>query len=524
MKIFVMSVVFVLVCSNLFSQDVKDDPLEAEVQALKRQQKEKEEQEALKRQQKEKEEQEALTLQILKKQEAAKKEAYKALEKRMENSAFLSKEASEKLSYKVWNGKAHKTDEYHQPVENNLVVGLKAKLVRVYFHRSPQDGSVILLDGSLELLGEDGTLYSMLHFECSEEEAVYVRAFVKLWKKEQYTRVWADATGQFKVEASFEGLSNGMVKLQKGDKVFSVSLQKLSSEDQKWVKAKVGAYVYKCVEVESALTWLAKHQDYATGKWSLKTYVAQCKPGDRSCTGTSDIPADAGATALALLPFLSAGYTHQSNNIYKQHIRRGIAWLIRNQQPDGNLARGAQQPMYSHGIATAALSAAYGLTKDREISHAAQGAVNYILKAQNATDGGWRYNPGDAGDTSVMGWQLLALKTAQNAGLNVNELAFSGASKWLDSVALHDGTEYSYQPQQPPVNTMNAVGLFGRQCIGITSDNPMLVGGVKYLMHNLPDQGMSNIYYWYYATKVMHNRSGREWDTWNRKDARFAGP
>jgi hypothetical protein len=274
--------------------------------------------------------------------------------------------------------------------------------------------------------------------------------------------------------------------------------------------------------VTAALVWLKNHQDYATGKWSLKTYVAQCKPGDRSCTGTSDIPADAGATAMGLLPFLAAGQTHKSKGPYKDTVYKGIAWLIKNQQPDGNLAKGAQQPMYSHGLATIALCEAYGLTADKEVGHAAQGAVNYILKAQNAADGGWRYNPGDAGDTSVVGWQLMALKSAHMAGLDIGGgqstgSAFAGTSKWLDSVAVHDGTEYSYQPQQPPVNTMTAVGLLCRQYLGAKRDNPMLIGGMDYLMKNLPDQGMSNIYYWYYATQVMHNMSGYEWDNWNRK-------
>ena len=45
----------------------------------------------------------------------------------------------------------------------------------------------------------------------------------------------------------------------------------------------------------------------------------------------------------------------------------------------------------------------------------------------------------------------------------------------------------------------------------------MLTGGMAYLMNHLPDEGFPNIYYWYYATQVMHNMSGYEWDTWNRK-------
>ncbi len=45
----------------------------------------------------------------------------------------------------------------------------------------------------------------------------------------------------------------------------------------------------------------------------------------------------------------------------------------------------------------------------------------------------------------------------------------------------------------------------------------MLAGGVSYLMNHLPDEGFPNIYYWYYATQVMHNMSGSDWDVWNRK-------
>ena len=266
--------------------------------------------------------------------------------------------------------------------------------------------------------------------------------------------------------------------------------------------------------VNAALVWLANHQFY-DGHWSLQHYVDNCK--DKSCSGTGEVPADAGATAMGLLPFLATGETHLAKGPYKEHIRRGIDWLIRNQQPDGNLAKGAVQMMYSHGLATIALSEAYGLSGDRRVGMAAQGAVNFILNAQNTADGGWRYNPKDPGDTSVVGWQLMALKSAHMAGLNVGGSVFSGTSKWLDSVAVHDGAEYAYQPGNPSSNTMTSVGLLCRQYLGAKRDSPMLTGGMSYLLNHLPDEGFPNVYYWYYATQVMHNMSGYEWDTWNRK-------
>ena len=103
------------------------------------------------------------------------------------------------------------------------------------------------------------------------------------------------------------------------------------------------------------------------------------------------------------------------------------------------------------------------------------------------------------------------------AGLNVGGAVFSATGKWLDSVAVHDGTEYAYQPGDGSSPTMTAVGLLGRQYLGAKHDSPMLSGGMKYLMNHLPDENLPNIYYWYYATQVMHNMSGLEWDTWNRK-------
>jgi hypothetical protein len=281
-----------------------------------------------------------------------------------------------------------------------------------------------------------------------------------------------------------------------------------------FISATVGRNKYCQPAVTAALVWLANHQ-MSDGSWSLQNYTQCCK--DKSCSGASGISADAGATAMGILPFLAIGQTHKTQGPYKEHILRGVQWLMAHQQPDGNLAKGAQQMMYSHALATIALSEDYGMSGDKQVGAAAQAAVNFIINAQNVKSGGWRYNPGDDGDTSVVGWQLMALKSALMAELSVNGSAFSGTSKWLDSVAVHDGAEYGYTPGGGSSPTMTSVGLLCRQYLGAKRDSPMLAGGMGYLLNHLPDDGFSNIYYWYYATQVMHNMSGYEWDTWNRK-------
>jgi hypothetical protein len=76
---------------------------------------------------------------------------------------------------------------------------------------------------------------------------------------------------------------------------------------------------------------------------------------------------------------------------------------------------------------------------------------------------------------------------------------------------------YAYQSGQGHSNTMTAVGLLCRQYLGAKRADPMMQQGVKYLLGNLPDAQMPNIYYWYYASQVLHNMSGDEWGQWNRK-------
>ena len=51
--------------------------------------------------------------------------------------------------------------------------------------------------------------------------------------------------------------------------------------------------------------------------------------------------------------------------------------------------------MYTHGLATICLCEAYGLSGDTTVGGPAQQAINFICKAQNASTGGWRYEPGD---------------------------------------------------------------------------------------------------------------------------------
>lgn len=277
--------------------------------------------------------------------------------------------------------------------------------------------------------------------------------------------------------------------------------------------------------VLGGLVWLAKHQG-PSGAWSLQ-HGRFC-PGRQAggCGGQGTYQSDVAATSLALLPFLGAGQTHQTRDSpFKKQVSKGLAWLIKQQAPDGNLAqmgrgseRGEPKPMYTHALGTIVLCEAYGMTRDPKIGGPASRAVRFIELAQNESTGGWRYFPKDPGDTSVVGWQVMALKSAQMAGLGVNSISLESPRKWLNSVAVgRHGGRFCYMPYQPESASMTAVGQLCLQYMGSAPDDAALLEGKQYLMANLPDGNLQrDIYYWYYATLVLHNYLDQDWDKWNR--------
>ena len=268
--------------------------------------------------------------------------------------------------------------------------------------------------------------------------------------------------------------------------------------------------------VAAALFWLAHHQS-GDGSWSFTDFSRQCKAGD-VCSGAGSNKSDAAATAVGLLPFLAAGQTHEGHGPYRTNIYKALYWLMSHQKKDGNLAAGSGNVMYTHGLASIALCEAYGLTNDRQLGTTAQAAVNFIVAAQHPTTGGWRYTPGMEGDTSVVGWQVMALKSGLMAYLNVDPKAFTGAAHWLDSVASgnYKGM-FSYTPGPGATPSMTAVGLLCRQYLGMKRDDKAMQEGMGFIMKQLPKPNTRFLYFWYYATQVMHNLPGPEWDKWNRE-------
>jgi hypothetical protein len=261
--------------------------------------------------------------------------------------------------------------------------------------------------------------------------------------------------------------------------------------------------------VEAGLRWIARHQD-PEGCWRLDGFA-----NVPACGGACSHPGlttDTGGTALALLPFISAGLTHTQGR-YTDTVGKGLRWLVEHQRPDGGWDDTDNVRNYAGAIATIVLCETYALTHDERLRGPAQQAAAYIAVSQS--EAGWRYKGGQQGDTSVTAWQLMALHSAQTAGFPVPEETLTLASAFLDAMQMPDKGLFAYMQGLPVTETMTAAGLLARQYSGWQHNDPALIAGVEYLTQNFPDRKHANMYYWYYATQVMHNLGSDPWQQWN---------
>ena len=255
------------------------------------------------------------------------------------------------------------------------------------------------------------------------------------------------------------------------------------------------------------------------------------------------------ATGLALLPYLAAGQTHRSGGKYTKNLSDGLTFLKNDLNVStGRFAHGSPQYMYGHAISTMALCEAYGMTKDRGLLQHAQVAINYIVKAQGA-DGSWGYQAGTTGDTSIVGWQIQALRAAQlTKDITVPDATMKKAVEFLNKVSSGSlKSVYGYAtPNGRPGTALTAVGLlcryyadgWGPNNAGMAEGSIGLFGAPKAnatgtvtktdrtRAPKTADQvkqnsGTPEMYYYYYATQVVHFFGGDEWKEWNEgpKDA-----
>jgi hypothetical protein len=261
--------------------------------------------------------------------------------------------------------------------------------------------------------------------------------------------------------------------------------------------------------VARGLEWLARHQA-ADGSWRFDLSGCRC---NGACRQPGTVTSTTAATGIALLPFLGAGQTHEEG-AHRETVTRGLYYLMSRMRATprgGDLSEGT---MYGHGVAMLALAEALGMTGDRMLVPYVRDAVRLSETAQDLHGGGWRYLPGQPGDTTVTAWQLAALKSAALAGVAVPSPTLDGICRFLDRVQVRNGEGYGYlAPQDRPCTS--AIGLLCRVYTA-WPDAATIDRGLARLAKPGPDR--EAVYQNFYLSQALLLRNHPAWPRWNRRN------
>ncbi|MBL8889942.1 MAG: hypothetical protein JNL67_08170 [Planctomycetaceae bacterium] len=260
---------------------------------------------------------------------------------------------------------------------------------------------------------------------------------------------------------------------------------------------------------------------------ALSYLVSQQQPSGAIAQGQHDTT----MTSLAIMALASTGVTPMQADAKGEAMRKALDFVLQQDRrtPEGYFGQADGSRMYGHGITTLMLSEMAGMGFDHEqddkIHEACQAGIDLILKAQRrskdgANRGGWRYTPDSTdADLSVSVWQLMALRSAKNDGLEVPSGSIEQAIGYLkrsctsplsaDGKPTQTESGFHYTPGGADIQfSMTAAGVLAMQVCG-QYDSPLVTQATEWLKKNPPQWGARYVLYGtYYYAQGMHQQGG----------------
>ena len=253
-------------------------------------------------------------------------------------------------------------------------------------------------------------------------------------------------------------------------------------------------------------------------------YLARTQNRDGSWSGQGGYSRNVGVSALACMAFMANG-SQPGRGEFGENIDRGLDFVLSNVRRDGYITVGGDSRMYEHGFATLFLGEAYGMTQRQDIGEKLRLAITLIQRSQKHVDGGWRYTPSPTvepeSDISVTVCQIMALRSARNAGIKVPKECIDRAIAYVKQSCLPDGsfcymlrsrTRGSYALLSAGVSSLYGAGQF---------DCPELKRALALFEQETPRnvsrRGPISHYYsyaHYYASQAAYHAGGHYWSNY----------
>jgi hypothetical protein len=265
-------------------------------------------------------------------------------------------------------------------------------------------------------------------------------------------------------------------------------------------------------------------------------YLAANQNADGSF-GTGFHKGNVAITSLGALAMMSGG-NQPGRGKYGRNVTRALDFMLKQEvkMAQGGylfnregLHNGLHGPMYGHGFATLFLGEVYGMAQKKELRDklrvVLRNAVQLIVKTQNQ-EGGWRYRPDSTdADISVTICQIMALRSARNAGIAVPKSTVDRCIKYVKDCQNQDGGfRYTMQQGQMSGFARTAAGVVALYSAGVYK-GPAVEKGLDYLMTFKPGAAnqfnpglrelqMHYFYGHYYAVQAMWTAGGKYWKEW----------
>ncbi len=243
-------------------------------------------------------------------------------------------------------------------------------------------------------------------------------------------------------------------------------------------------------------------------------YLAETQADDGSFGGER-YGRHVGITGIAGMAFLADGHI-PGRGAYGSNVQRCAEFIMNHAGESGLIAADTSHgPMYGHGYATLFLGELYGMTGDARIRDVLQKAIRLIIDTQN-DEGGWRYHPRpyDA-DVSVTITQIMALRSARNAGLSVPKSTIDRAIAYVRQCQNPEDGGFRYMLSQgSSAYPRSAAGVASLQYAGVYEDDAVQKG-LDYLRRTLATNGAAGgghyFYGHYYAAQATFLAGGEHW-------------
>ncbi|HTK77146.1 MAG TPA: prenyltransferase/squalene oxidase repeat-containing protein [Gemmataceae bacterium] len=261
-------------------------------------------------------------------------------------------------------------------------------------------------------------------------------------------------------------------------------------------------------------------------------YLASAQHRDGGFGDRPQYEGNVAIVALCGLAFMAGG-NQPGRGQYGRNVTRALEFVLSKEQnnPHGFLYNpyGSSHPgpMYSHGFATMFLAEAHGMVNDKDMRRRLRDtlarAVQVICKAQNQ-EGGWRYQPiPQQADISVTICQVMALRSARNAGLEVPRSVVDKCVDYIKGCQATDGGFRYFKQGGTSLFPRSAAAVCGLYSAGIYQ-GPAVTRGLEYLRSFKPSgnrgyfaRGGDEMHYYYghyYAAQAMWTAGGEYWKQW----------